>query len=102
MIVATVHVFVKPECVDDFIGATIKNHEKSVEEPGNMRFDVLQATDDPGRFLLYEAYETQAAAKAHKQTSHYLTWRETVAPMMAKPRHGVPHKVIAPRNIKNW
>lgn len=102
MIVTTVHVFVKPEFIDDFIEATMKNHESSVKEPGNMRFDVLQAHDDDSRFVLYEAYETEEAAKAHKQTAHYLKWRETVAAMMAKPREGVTHKVIAPRNHKNW
>ena len=102
MIVTTVTVFVKPEHVDDFIKATIKNHEESVKEQGNMRFDVLQASDDQNRFLLYEAYTTKEAARAHKQTSHYLEWRETVAPMMAKPREGVPHRVVAPINLLDW
>ena len=102
MIVTTVTVFVKPEHVDDFIKATVKNHEHSVKETGNLRFDVLQAHDDPNRFLLYEAYETEAAAKAHKQTPHYLEWRETVAPMMAKPREGIPHIVVAPLNLSDW
>ena len=32
----------------------------------------------------------------HKQTPHYLTWRETVADWMAEPRQGVPYHVIAP------
>lgn len=102
MIVTTVTVFVKPEFINEFIEATRKNHLHSVKEPGNMRFDVLQATGDPGRFLLYEAYETEEAAKAHKQTAHYLEWRETVAPMMAKPREGVPHRVVAPLNRLVW
>lgn len=102
MIVTTVTVYVKPEHVEDFIKATLKNHENSVNEPGNMRFDVLQASDDQNRFLLYEAYETEKAARAHKLTSHYMEWRETVAPMMAKPREGIPHHVVAPINISDW
>lgn len=102
MIVTTVTVYVKPEHVDDFIKATVKNHDNSLKEPGNLRFDVLQANDDPTRFLLYEAYETEDAAKAHKQTSHYLEWRETVAPMMAKPREGIPHHVVAPVKAEDW
>jgi autoinducer 2-degrading protein len=102
MIVTTVHVFVKPEFIEAFKEASIKNHENSIQEPGNMRFDILQAHDDESRFLLYEAYETEEAAKAHKQTAHYLEWRETVAPMMAKPREGVPYKVIAPQHLNNW
>ncbi len=96
MIVTCVHVFVKPEHVDDFIAATKANHTGSVQEPTNLRFDFLQDPDDPSRFMLYEAYETPEGAAAHKQTAHYLTWRETVAPWMAQPRQGKPYTVIAP------
>jgi autoinducer 2-degrading protein len=45
-------------------------------EPGNRRFDVLQAPDDPARFILYEAYASAADAAAHKETAHYLAWRD--------------------------
>lgn len=96
MIVTCVTVHVKPENVDDFIEASRKNHEGSVREPDNMRFDVLQSKDEPGRFLLYEAYENEAAAAAHKNTEHYLLWRDMVAPWMAEPRQGVPYVAIAP------
>jgi autoinducer 2-degrading protein len=85
-----VHVLVKPEQVADFIAATQANHEASVREPDNRRFDVLQSPDDPNRFLLYEAYVDAAAAAAHKQTLHYAAWRDAVAPMMAQPRRGEP------------
>ena len=96
MIVTCVHVRVKPDHVDDFIAATQRNHEGSVQEPDNRRFDILQDKDDPTRFILYEAYASEAGAVAHKQTDHYLTWRETVAPWMAEPRKGIPYTVIAP------
>lgn len=102
MIITTVTVFVKPEFIDHFIKASVENHNFSVKEPGNMRFDILQSNDDPTRFLLYEAYETEEASKAHKQTAHYLKWRDTVAPWMAKPREGVSHHVIAPTSRSNW
>ncbi|MCB0168587.1 MAG: antibiotic biosynthesis monooxygenase [Anaerolineae bacterium] len=102
MLVTTVTVYVKPAHVDDFIEASIANHNQSIEEPGNMRFDVLQSTDDPTRFLLYEAYESEEAAAAHKQTEHYLKWRETVADWMAKPREGIPHRVIRPDDRGAW
>ena len=102
MIVTCVTVHVKEEHIDDFIEATARNHEGSVSEPGNMRFDVLQCKDDPTKFMLYEAYESQEAAAAHKKTEHYLTWRETVADWMAKPREGVPYDVIAPKDSNLW
>jgi autoinducer 2-degrading protein len=102
MLVTCVTVYVKPDHVDDFIRATIANHNESVKEPGNMRFDVLQSVDDPTRFLLYEAYESDETAAAHKQTPHYLKWRETVADWMAKPREGLPHRVIRPLDRETW
>nr|VFK56424.1 MAG: autoinducer 2-degrading protein [Candidatus Kentron sp. TC] len=96
MIVTCVSVYVKPENIDDFIEASKKNHRGSIGEPSNLRFDVLQSKDDPGRFLLYEAYENEEGARAHKNTPHYLAWREAVEPWMEKPREGVPYVAIAP------
>ena len=96
MIVTTVLVHVKSEHINDFIEASKKNHEASIRESGNMRFDVLQSRDDPSRFLLYEAYESDEAAAAHKKTEHYLEWRETVADWMAEPRQGIPYNAICP------
>lgn len=96
MHVTLVHVYVKPESAEDFIRATTSNHENSVREPGNLRFDVLQDPLDQSHFILYEAYQDEAAAKAHKETEHYLLWRDTVADMMAKPREGIPMLGLMP------
>jgi (4S)-4-hydroxy-5-phosphonooxypentane-2,3-dione isomerase len=96
MTVTIVHVWVKPDHVNQFIEATRINHLASVKEPGNFRFDVLQDNADPSKFVLYEAYATEAAAAAHKETDHYKTWRDTVAPFMAKPREGVKHMMLFP------
>lgn len=96
MHVTLVDVCVKPENVDDFIEATRANHIASVLEPGNLRFDVLQSPDDTSRFLLYEAYVSAEAATAHKQTAHYLRWRDAVAPWMAARRIGMPYRGLFP------
>jgi autoinducer 2-degrading protein len=102
MFVSCVTVYVMKEKVADFIEATRKNHEGSLKEPGNLRFDVLQCTADATRFLLYEAYESEEAAAAHKKTPHYLAWKGAVDPLMAKPREGVPHRVVFPEDRKGW
>ncbi|WGS85954.1 antibiotic biosynthesis monooxygenase [Methylomonas sp. UP202] len=96
MHVTLVHVHVKPEHIDDFIAATRLNHLASVQEAGNRRFDVLQTPDDPSQFILYEVYASAEDAAAHKQTEHYLAWRDTVADWMAQPRRGVPYKALFP------
>jgi autoinducer 2-degrading protein len=102
MIVTCVYVHVKPDMVDKFINATISNHRESVKEPGNLRFDFVQQADDPYRFMIYEAYETEKAAADHKKTSHYLTWRDAVADFMAEPRQGVKYNIIEPSDRTRW
>lgn len=96
MTATLVHVQVKPEFIRPFIDATHENHLHSVREAGNIRFDILQDADDPGKFVLYEAYENEHAATAHKETAHYLKWRDAVSNWMAKPRQGVKHKLLFP------
>jgi len=99
MIVTIVHVQVKPEYIDGFIRITTRNHHLSVKEPGNLRFDVLQMKDEPTRFALYEAYENETAAAAHKETSHYLEWRDAVGAWMEKPREGVRYNGLLPESF---
>lgn len=102
MIVTFVHVWVKENHVDDFLKATIENHHNSVKEPGNLRFDILLDANDPVKFVLYEAYESEVAAAEHKNTPHYLMWRDTVADWMAKPREGVKHIIVCPKERSKW
>lgn len=96
MHVTLVQVCVKSDHIQDFIEATRANHLASVQETGNRRFDVLQDPQDPQRFVLYEAYVDAEAAAAHKQTAHYLRWREQVADWMAQPRQGLPYRGLFP------
>ncbi|NMC42175.1 MAG: antibiotic biosynthesis monooxygenase [Bacteroidales bacterium] len=102
MIVTCVYVNVKPGREQEFISLSSENHSESVKEPGNLRFDFLQMADDPCRFLIYEAYESDAAAAAHKNTPHYLKWRSAVEEMMAEPRRGVRYNIIQPSNREAW
>lgn len=102
MIVTFVHVWVKPEYIEDFIKATMENHENSIKEPGNFRFDLVQDTNDPAKFVIYEAYESDEAAAAHKDTAHYKKWRETVADWMVQPRRGDKYIIIAPKDKSLW
>lgn len=97
MIVTIVHVYVNPDNIDDFIKASIKNHNNSVKESGNLRFDVLQDAENTAKFVLYEAYEGDLEAAAHKNTAHYLEWRKTVAPWMVQPREGIKYNGICPK-----
>jgi autoinducer 2-degrading protein len=96
MFIVHVHVHVRPESIEAFRQATLDNARNSVQEPGVARFDLLQASDDPSRFLLVEVYHTPADAGKHKETAHYARWREAVAELMAEPRQSVKYTNLFP------
>jgi quinol monooxygenase YgiN len=94
-----VYVHVLPEAVDAFRAASLANAAASIHEPGVVRFDVIQETGDPSRFVLIEVYRSADGAAAHKQTEHYQTWRDTVAGMMAEPRSSKSYATVSPSSI---
>jgi quinol monooxygenase YgiN len=96
MFVVQVQVLVKPDCVERFTRATLENARNSMNEPGVARFDFLQQSDDPTRFLLVEAYRAPGDADRHKETAHYRVWRDTVGEMMAQPRTSVRYANVFP------
>jgi len=102
MYVVCVHVHVKPENLEAFVEASLENARHTIQEPGNLRFDVNQQADDPNRFVLYEVYRDEAGMNSHKQTTHYTRWREAVEPWMAEPRKGVKYLSRFPESEKQW
>jgi autoinducer 2-degrading protein len=96
MLILLVHVRVKPEAVESFKTASVKNAAASLTEPGCKQFDVSQQLDDPTRFILYEAYRTADDHAAHRETAHYAEWRDTVADMMAEARTFAKYASICP------
>jgi (4S)-4-hydroxy-5-phosphonooxypentane-2,3-dione isomerase len=101
MNIVQVYIHVMPEHIEAFIQATIENARSSREEPGVARFDFLQQSDDPTRFLLTEVYKDDEAPKRHKETNHYLRWRDTVEGMMVEPRQGIKYANIFPGD-EDW
>jgi quinol monooxygenase YgiN len=91
MIIVHVHIHVKPEYLSEFITASIENASQSVKEPGIARFDFIQQSDDPTRFVLVEVYHSIEAQGNHKETTHYAKWRDTVTDMMAEPRYAIKY-----------
>jgi autoinducer 2-degrading protein len=96
MLVVVVNVHVLKDGIDAFREATLKNARASLKEPGIARFDVLQEKDDAARFVLIEGYLDAGAPAAHKQTAHYLAWRDSVAPLMASPRVSQQYDELLP------
>jgi len=94
MYVVCVTIHVRPERIQDFTTAIMENAAGTRQEPGNLRFDVLQSEDDPTRFFLYEVYRSKDDFTAHQQTPHYLAWRDSVQDWMAQPRQGARYQTL--------
>ena len=101
MLIVHVHVQVKPESIEAFRRATVENARQSIKEPGIARFDVLQDSSDPSRFVLVEVYRNAEAPARHRETPHYATWRDAVADMMAEPRTRLAYNNIFPGD-ESW
>lgn len=90
MLIMHVYLTVKPEYLDPFKQAIITNASTSRQEPGNLRFDVVQETEDPTKFVLVEAYRDEAARQAHWDSDHFKAYRE------------VASAAVADRNVKTY
>ena len=86
---------------DKFYSNTLQNAKNSILEKGVSRFDVLNRIDNNDEFLLVEVYNSETGPADHKLTSHYNSWRENVASLMANPRSASKYTTLfPPRN--NW
>jgi autoinducer 2-degrading protein len=86
MFVVHVYMQVKPDNIEEFKQICAENAKNSVKEPGVKRFDVLQQSDDPTRFVLVEAYLDETDLEKHKQTAHYNKWRQVAEKMILGER----------------
>jgi len=96
MLVAVINVHVKPDCVEKFNDAILDNARNSIKEPGVTRFDVYQQSDDTTRFTLVEIYKNDDAVGSHRETAHYIRWRDAVAEMMVEPRLRNTYSIVFP------
>ena len=101
MYIVHVHIRVKPELIEEFKVVSLENAQKSIQEPGIARFDVLQQTDDPTHFELIEVYRTPQDPAKHKETAHYNKWRELAEPLLAEARTRTTYTNIFPAD-QDW
>ena len=62
---------------EQYINGIIENARGAVnDEPGCLRFDVIQDANDDNKIWLYEVYRDEAAFEAHTQAPHFIKFRE--------------------------
>ncbi len=77
MLAMLVKVRIKPDQRERFLKAIeVDALGSERDEPGCLRFNVLQDAQDPNVYLFYEVYEDQAALDAHRSAPHYDVWRQ--------------------------
>jgi (4S)-4-hydroxy-5-phosphonooxypentane-2,3-dione isomerase len=76
---------VKPEYVSQCLDAARENARHARNEPGCLRFDIIQDREDPNCFRLYEIYRDDAALAVHRETAHFKRYIETTTPWLASP-----------------
>ena len=59
--------------------------QASRQEPGNLRFDVLQHTMRANHFTVIETWRDQAALDAHAVAAHTKQYRDEVLPLTGSP-----------------
>jgi len=74
--------FIKNGRVNEFIEEILEDANGSLsQEPGCLRFDVLQNIEDPKEIYLYEVYTNSDAFEYHKTTPHIAKWLEATKDM---------------------
>lgn len=77
MLVLMVALQIKSEHRAEYIEAIRENAAASVrDEPGCLRFEVIQDLEDPNQMYLYEVYKDQPALEAHRTMPHFLKYRD--------------------------
>jgi Uncharacterized conserved protein len=102
MIAMWVKVRIKPEMREKFLKAIeVDALGSERDEPGCLRFNVLQDEKDPNVYYFYEIYKDQAALEAHRNTPHYAVWRG-VADVLDGPTEPTRCQTVFPAARPYW
>jgi len=67
---------VLPQHLDDYIVNMRVCAEKSNQETGCIRYDVMQDVDDPTVMCLFQIFADADAYQAHQEAEHHRVWIE--------------------------
>jgi (4S)-4-hydroxy-5-phosphonooxypentane-2,3-dione isomerase len=84
LLVNVVEYDVVPGQVDAYLAALKENATASVQEPGCREINILLSQKDSNHVLIFEVYDDNAAAQAHRETDHFKKYAATIKEMVAK------------------
>jgi len=102
MLAIWVKVKIKPNMREKFLKAIEHDaiHSEG-DEPGCLRFNVLQDQKDANVYYFYEVYKDEAALEAHRKAPHYAVWKEA-ADTLDGPTEPVRVTPVFPADRKYW
>src|SRR5262249_16156800 len=102
MLAIWVKVRIKPELRQRFLDAIEGDALGSErDEPGCLRFNVLQDQHDANVYYFYEVYADAAALEAHRATPHYAVW-QAVADTLDGPAEATRCRPVFPAAPAYW
>jgi autoinducer 2-degrading protein len=97
-----VKVRIKPELRQRFLHAIeIDALGSERDEPGCLRFNVLQDEQDENVYYFYEVYTEEAALEAHRAAPHYAVWR-AAADTLDGPTEAIRCRPVFPTSPAYW
>ncbi len=99
MISLVIKVRIKPEQRRTFLEAI---EGVDLDEPGCLRFEVLQAEDDENAYYFFEIYKDKAPLDAHRAAPHYAVWRAAAAVALDGPPEVLRVVPIFPADSVYW
>ncbi|HTE87289.1 MAG TPA: putative quinol monooxygenase [Dehalococcoidia bacterium] len=98
-----IKVRIKPEMRKRFLEAIEVDALGSArDEPGCLRFDVLQDTQDQNVYYFYEVYKDAAAVEAHRAAPHYAVWSAARVEAVEGPIEATHTQSVFPGDRAYW
>ncbi len=94
MIFIVVKFHVKPDWTDRWLDLTRGFTEATRREPGNLWFDWSRSVENPGEFVLVEAFRDDAAAD-HVNSSHFARAMKDMPQALLETPHIISEKIDA-------
>jgi (4S)-4-hydroxy-5-phosphonooxypentane-2,3-dione isomerase len=102
MLAMWVKVRVKPDERERFLKAIeVDALGSERDEPGCLRFNVLQDEQDQNVYYFFEVYRDEAALEAHRAAPHYAVWRAAADTLDGSPQATSCHPVF-PASAGYW
>lgn len=102
MLAIWVKVRIKPELRQRFLEAIeVDALGSERDEPGCLRFNVLQDARDENVYYFFEVYKDEAALEAHRAMPHYAVWR-AAADTLDGPTEATRCKTVLPAALAYW